>query len=48
MGRFENWSDVRTLWSFGHSLSCGIKNKLEATAVETGKIKKQRVAVVEF
>ena len=24
MERFENWSDVRKLWSFGHSSSCRI------------------------
>ena len=24
MERFENWSDVRNFWSFGHSSSCRI------------------------
>ena len=24
MERFENWSDVRKFWSFGHSSSCRI------------------------
>jgi len=31
MERFENWSDVRTLWTFGHSSICRIKNELETT-----------------
>jgi len=46
--RFENWSDVRTLWSCGHSSSCRIYNELKATKLILEKIKKQRVAVVEF
>jgi len=48
MERFEKLSDVRTLWSFGHSSSCRIKNELEATVLRMGKIQTQRVAVVDF